>query len=135
MERGAWGVEMKHEPKFRFETLEIWQRAAAATTALFALAEKLESRKLYRFAEQLRAVTLSVTNNIAEGSGSDSPDDFANFLKFSRRSVYELASMLSLLARNGYLDEKETNPLLEELEQQSKMLTAFRRTLKNAPNA
>ncbi len=135
MEREAKSVEMENQTKFRFESLEIWQRTAASTALLFALAEKLDAKKFYRFAEQLRAATLSITNNIAEGSGSDSPDDFANFLKFSRRSVYEVASMLSLLARNGYLDEKETIPLLEELEQQSKMIFAFRRTLKNTQNS
>ena len=126
-------METQDEARFRFESLEIWQRAAAATTSLFALAERLDERKFHRFAEQLRAATLSITNNIAEGSGSDSPDDFANFLKFSRRSVYEVASMISLLTRNGYLDGEDTNPLLEELEQQSKMLFAFRRTLKTRP--
>ena len=133
MEQGAWSMETQDEARFRFESLEIWQRAAAATTSLFALAERLDERKFHRFAEQLRAATLSITNNIAEGSGSDSPDDFANFLKFSRRSVYEVASMISLLTRNGYLDGEDTNPLLEELEQQSKMLFAFRRTLKTRP--
>ncbi len=133
MEPGAWSIETQDEARFRFESLEIWQRAAAATTSLFALAERLDERKFHRFAEQLRAATLSITNNIAEGSGSDSPDDFANFLKFSRRSVYEVASMISLLTRNGYLDGEDTNPLLEELEQQSKMLFAFRRTLKTRP--
>jgi four helix bundle protein len=133
MEQGAWSMETQDEARFRFETLEIWQRAAAATTSLFALAERLDERRFHRFAEQLRAATLSITNNIAEGSGSDSPDDFANFLKFSRRSVYEVASMISLLTRNGYLDGEDTNPLLEELEQQSKMLFAFRRTLKTRP--
>ena len=126
-------METQDEARFRFESLEIWQRAAAATLSLFALAERLDERKNHRFAEQLRAATLSITNNIAEGSGSDSPDDFANFLKFSRRSVYEVASMISLLTRNGYLDGEDTNPLLEELEQQSKMLFAFRRTLKTRP--
>jgi hypothetical protein len=43
--------------------------------------------------------------------------------------------MLTLLTRNGYLDQKDTDPLLEELEQQSKMLFAFRRTLKTASNS
>ncbi|MEX1009760.1 MAG: four helix bundle protein [Chthoniobacterales bacterium] len=128
-------MKIKDRPKFRFETLEIWQRAASSTTALFALAQKLDERRFYRFAEQLRPATLSITNNRAEGSGSDSPDDFANFLKFSRRSVYEVASMLSLLTKNGYLAEKDTNPLLEELEQQSKMLFAFRRALKKPRNS
>ena len=135
MEDGAKSVEKTDQTRFRFESLEIWQRAAASTTSLFALSEKLDAQKYYRFAEQLRAATLSITNNIAEGSGSDSPDDFGNFLKFSRRSVYEVANMLSLLTRNGYFDERETNPLLEELEQQSKMIFAFRRTLKNTQNS
>ncbi len=135
VERGAWSVETEDQTKFRFESLEIWQRAAAATASLFALAEKLDAKKFHRFAEQLRAATLSISNNIAEGSGSDSPDDFANFLKFSRRSVYEVASMLSLLTQNGYLDERDTNPLLEELQQQSKMLFAFRRKLKTRPTS
>lgn len=135
MEPEAWSMEPKDQTKFRFEAMEIWQRAASSTTSLFALAEKLDDRRFHRFAEQLRAATLSITNNIAEGSGSDSPDDFANFLKFSRRSVFEVASMLSLLSRTGYLDEKDTRPLLEDLEQQSKMLFAFRRTLKNRPTS
>lgn len=127
MAEGAW--RQKTKPNF---ALSLWKfgSAAAATASLFVLAEKLDAKKFYRFGEQLRAATLSTTNNIAEGSGSDSPDDFANFLKFSRRSVYEVASMLSLLTKNGYLDEKDSLPLLDELEQQSKMLFAFRRTLK-----
>jgi len=63
MEHGAESVEMENQTRFRFESLEIWQRAAASTTSLFALAEKLDAKKFYRFAEQLRAATLSITNN------------------------------------------------------------------------
>jgi len=60
------------EKQFRFQDLEIWQRGAALSRPLFALADQLDERKRYRFAEQLRAATLSITNNIAEGSGSTS---------------------------------------------------------------
>jgi four helix bundle protein len=118
------------EEAFRFQTMEIWQRAADISTPLFGLAEVLDGRKYYRFAEQLRAATLSITNNIAEGSGSDSDDDFSNFLKFARRSVFEVANMLMLFARKGYLGTSEVEPLLEDLQEQSKMLLAFRRALK-----
>ncbi|MFM8656825.1 MAG: four helix bundle protein [Chthoniobacterales bacterium] len=120
---------MKDEA-FRFQSMEIWQRAADVSTPLFELAEALDGRKYYRFAEQLRAATLSITNNIAEGSGSDSDDDFSNFLKFARRSVFEVANMLMLFARKGYLGTSEVEPLLEDLQEQSKMLLAFRRALK-----
>ena len=115
---------------FRFEKMEIWIRAADTSLPLFDLAETLDRRKYFRFAEQLRAATLSITNNIAEGSGSDSDDDFSNFLKFARRSVFEVANMLMLFERKGYLQESEIAPLLSELQEQSKMILAFRRTLK-----
>ena len=118
------------EANFRFEKMEIWIRAADTSMPLFDLAESLDRRKYFRFAEQLRAAALSITNNIAEGAGSDSDDDFSNFLKFARRSVYEVANMLILFERKGYLQETEVRPLLSELQAQSKMILAFRRSLK-----
>ena len=45
-------------PKFRFMDLEIWQEAVDIADRLFDLAEKLERKKLYRFAEQLRGSAL-----------------------------------------------------------------------------
>jgi outer membrane biogenesis lipoprotein LolB len=43
------------EALFRFENLQIWQRAADSTGRLFRLAEQLDQRHYFRFAEQLRA--------------------------------------------------------------------------------
>jgi four helix bundle protein len=119
------------EPLFRFENMQIWQRAAALSGPLFKLAEKLDARRYYRFAEQFRSAVLSITNNIAEGSGSVSNADFANFLNTARRSVFEVANMLVLFTREGYLHEPETAPLLAELAEQSRMILAFRRNLKS----
>jgi four helix bundle protein len=45
--------------------MEIWQRAADVSRPLFKLADKLDERRYHRFAEQLRAAVLSITNNIA----------------------------------------------------------------------
>ena len=59
-----------NETQFRFQDLEIWKRGASISRELFRLADELEERKLFRFAEQLRGAVLSITNNIAEGSGS-----------------------------------------------------------------
>ena len=51
-------------PHFRFEDLEIWQLARTLAVKFHKLAEDLEKRRLYRYAEQLRAAGLSLTNNI-----------------------------------------------------------------------
>lgn len=121
------------EVLFRFENMEIWQRAADLSGQLFRLAEQLDQRRYFRFAEQLRAAVLSITNNIAEGSGSVSDVDFANFLNIARRSVFEVANMLIIFTREKYLLATESEPLLPELAEQSRMILAFRRTLKNQP--
>ena len=80
---------MKLKNLFRFQSLEIWQRATEVGDELFDLADELEGRKLFRFAEQLRGAGLSVSNNISEGSGSDLLRDFGRFLNYARRSVFE----------------------------------------------
>jgi len=119
------------EKQFRFEELEIWRRAAAMSDGMFALCDQLEQRKCFRFAEQLRAATLSITNNIAEGSGSQSKPDFASFLNIARRSVFETANMLLMFSRNGYVKVGGISATLSELEEESRMLLAFIRTLRS----
>ena len=120
-----------NEKQFRFQDFEIWKRGADVGSKLFRLADDLEKRHLFRFAEQLRAASLSITNNIAEGSGSASDTDFANFLNMSRRSVFEVANILMMLSKDGYLSGQEVQPLLSELEEESRMILAFRRNLKS----
>jgi four helix bundle protein len=66
-----------------------------------------------------------------EGSGSVSDADFANFLNTARRSVFEVANILMMLSNDGYLSGQEIQPLLSELEEESRMILAFRRTLKS----
>ena len=117
------------EKQFRFQDLEVWKRAATLSPELFRLADQLEARRLFRFAEQLRAATLSITNNIAEGSGSTSKIDFANFLNMARRSTFEVANILFLLGDNSYLKGADIVSAISELEEESRMLLGFIRTL------
>ncbi|HEY8187629.1 MAG TPA: four helix bundle protein, partial [Pyrinomonadaceae bacterium] len=71
-------------PHFRFEDLEIWQLARILEVKLHKLAEELDKRRLYRYAEQLRSAGLSLTSNIAEGSGSVHSREFQQFLNIAR---------------------------------------------------
>jgi hypothetical protein len=49
--------------KFRFEDLDIWKEAVEIADLLFDIADTLEQRKLFRFAEQLRAAGMSMSTN------------------------------------------------------------------------
>jgi four helix bundle protein len=90
---------------FRFMDLQIWKDGIELSDHLFDLAELAEEKRYYRFAEQLRAASMSITNNIAEGSGSFSNKDFANFLNVSRRSVSECANILHIYSQRKIIDE------------------------------
>jgi four helix bundle protein len=121
-----------NEKQFRFQDLEVWKRAAQFSPDLFRLADQLEGKRLFRFAEQLRAATLSITNNIAEGSGSTSKIDFAHFLNMARRSTFEVANILFLIGNVVAASNFDLGRIISELEQESRMLLAFIRTLSNA---
>jgi four helix bundle protein len=119
----------KQRPKFRFMDLEIWQDAMDLADKLFSAAEKLESMRLYRFAEQLRGSALSMSNNIAEGSGSNSNREFSNFLNIARRSTFENANIVLVLEKRGLMLSEEVGDVLERLDHLCRKITNFQRTL------
>ncbi|MGA2623553.1 MAG: four helix bundle protein [Bacteroidota bacterium] len=114
---------------FRFENLEIWKRSIEITDKMFDLADRLEEMKRFRFAEQLRGTALSITNNISEGSGSSSRREFRQFLNYSHRSVFETANILIVCHRRKYIGDKERDDQLQQLEEISKMVTGFSKSL------
>lgn len=115
--------------KFRFQDLEIWKDAILITDKLFDIATMLEQKKYFRFAEQLRGSALSMTNNIAEGSGSNSKKDFSHFLNISKRSAFENANMLIIFQRRNLINESNLEPLLNSLDHLCRKTTNFQRSL------
>jgi four helix bundle protein len=116
-------------PHWRFEDLEIWNRAADLAVKFHRIAERLDKRRLYRYAEQLRAAGLSISNNIAEGSGSVHKQEFIQFLNITRRSLFEDASMILVFERLGLLESSEVDDLLWDCDEESRKITNFSRTL------
>jgi len=115
---------------FRFQEFEIWKKAIDIGNKLLDIADELEKRRLYRFAEQVRGASLSISNNIAEGSGSNSKAEFANFLNIAKRSAFENANMVIVFEKRGLISAKTMEALLVDLEQECKMITGFIRSLK-----
>jgi four helix bundle protein len=114
---------------FRFEQLDIWKEAIEISDKLLEIADLADLKKYYKFGEQLRAATMSITNNIAEGSGSFSNKDFASFLNYSRRSIFECANILIIFERRNIITNQQRTELFAKLITQSKKTTNFRKSL------
>ena len=95
---------------FRFEDLEIWQEAISIACELFEIADELEAKKLWRFADQLRGAGMSIPNNISESTGTELIGEQRQFLRYSRREIYEAANILVLLYLRKHITlEKKEN--------------------------
>jgi four helix bundle protein len=115
--------------QFRFEDLQIWTDAIELTDKLFDIADKAENKKLFRFAEQLRGAAMSISNNIAEGSGSFYDKEFAQFLNIARRSTFECANIIVILYRRRLIEYSEKEYFFRELALLSGKITNFRKSL------
>jgi four helix bundle protein len=115
--------------KFRFQDLEIWKEAIEIGNILFDIADELEKKKLFRFAEQLRSAGMSISNNIAEGSGSHSKAEFRNFLNIAKRSAFENANIIIVLHKREVVKDVMLNSMLERLDVLCRKITGFQKSL------
>ena len=124
---------------YKFEKLEVWQRALDYADLIYGVADDLPSREKYGLASQIMRAANSVALNIAEGSTSQSDKEGpkvmplvpARFLSMAIRSLVETIACLHLIQRREYLPDAEplreayrfSRPLFAQLQ-------AFRSSLK-----
>ena len=75
------------------ENLFIWKEARIVVNDIYELTKNCKD---YGFKDQIQRASISIMNNIAEGSESGSDAKYINFLKISKGSCSELRSMLYL---------------------------------------
>lgn len=114
---------------FRFQDLDIWKRALDVGDNFFDIADALERKKLFRFADQARGVGLSITNNIAEGCGSTSSREFTRYLTIARSSVFEGANIAIVLHRRKLIGDDQRENTLKACDQLARMISGFKSSL------
>ena len=93
-------------------------------TAKFPLVEN------YGLTAQLRRAAISISLNIAEGSGSGSDNEFNRFLNISLRSSYEVICALEVAKRLKYCQEIEEEVLMSKCDELSAMIYGLKKKLK-----
>jgi four helix bundle protein len=96
---------MPADGQFAFENFGAWQRAVKFARDIFLLADQLPQRQQYSLGEQLRRASLSVSTNLAEGTGRETNADRRRFYIMARGSAYECASILRVAYDCKYISE------------------------------
>jgi four helix bundle protein len=115
---------------FRFEQLEIWELSITYGKKLYKTSLNFPGEEKFALADQLRRSAVSISNNIAEGSGG-SPKEFSNFLNIAVRSALETVNILYFARENEYINKELQQNLYQEAEILIKKIRAFKKSLKD----
>ena len=84
---------------------------------------------MFAMTSQIRRAAISISSNIAEGSGRNSDKDFAHFLEQANGSLMETASIFYLALDENYVTESDLDPLFDRLETLAKRIASLNRSL------
>jgi len=116
---------------FRFERLRVWHKAVELYDIVDGITCKLPTRTAFVLADQLRRAALSVSANIAEGSGRETTKDSSHFFTVAKASTYEIVSIASVCERRGLITVEQYQGIYGRAEDIARMLTGLKRVPAN----
>src|SRR5258708_5879683 len=96
---------------FRFEELDIWKLSIQYAKDIYKTTESFPKSELFGLSLQIKRAVLSISSNIAEGSGSSTIKDYCNYLDIAIKSCKETVSQLLFAQEMDYIDEQTTGKL------------------------
>jgi len=110
---------------FNFQNLKVWQKSVELITKLDFVLDNLPKKEQFSLGEQMRKAGLSISCNIAEGSGRNSKKEARYFYNVAKGSVYETVSLLEVIKNKGYLSVADHERIYQSCEEIAKMLSGL----------
>jgi len=84
-----------------FRDLIVWHRSTQLCVAIYELTRSFPKEETFGLSSQLRRAAVSISSNIAEGSGRQSSGEFVQFLGMARGSNLEVQTQLYIAGQLG----------------------------------
>jgi four helix bundle protein len=97
----------------KFEDLEAWQLCRELCGKVFDYTNRTAFSKDYALKDQINRSSGSAMDNVAEGFGRGSRNEFVNFLSFTCGSLTEVKSQLHRALDRNYITQKEFDEAYE----------------------
>lgn len=111
---------------YSFEKLEVWQNARKLTVEIYQITKKFPKSELFGITNQIRRAAISISSNIAEGSGRKSAKDQAHFTTIAYGSLLELINQLIISADLLFLLKKDLKTIRLSIDQIARQLNSLR---------
>jgi four helix bundle protein len=109
-----------------FEDLEVWKRSKALAVDICMTFRECRD---YAFRDQITRSAISVPSNISEGAERPGKAEFRQFLGYAKGSAGELRTQIIIAGDLGYLRAQDTQRMLNECVEISKMLWGLIRAM------
>lgn len=113
-----------------FKDLIVWQKSIDLAVEVYQAASLLPSDERFGLISQMKRCSVSISSNIAEGSGRSSKAQFKYFLNISQGSAFELETQLIISNKLMLLKDELAENLIEKTMQIQKMIYALDRSIK-----
>ncbi len=113
-----------------YQDLDVWNRAVDFVVEIYRISAGFPREEQFGLTAQMRRASVSVSNNIAEGSGRATSRDLLNFLSHARGSLKEAESMVFVAQRLRFVSAADCIEALRLADETSRMLAGLRTRIK-----
>ena len=116
---------------FSFEKLLVWQESRELVKDVYGLLKNFPREENYSLCDQIRKSVISVSSNIAEGTGRLSPKEKIRFVEIAFGSLMECYCQFLLAYDLGYINDVEIGRIKNKIKIISKLLSGLRNKYQN----
>lgn len=114
---------------FRFEKLDVWQKAVEYAGRVYEVTREIPDDERFGLISRMRGASVSVSSNLAEGSGRNSDRDFARFVKIADGSLMETISQAQITKIQNFIRDGNFDELYQRADQLARMPSGLRSIL------
>jgi four helix bundle protein len=111
---------------FGFEKLDVWKKAIDLADDVYRLTREFPDYEKFGLANQMRRSAVSISSNLAEGSGRGSGKDFARFIEIAYGSTMELVSQIHIAQRQEFIPVEDARQLYRQADEVARMLSGLK---------
>ncbi len=112
-----------------YKNLKLWEKSIELAVEIYALVGKFPMEEKFGLASQIKRSAVSISSNIAEGSGRNSLKEFKNFLAYSYGSACELETQLIIAEKVKLIGKNDLKELQTQITEIQKMNFALSKSL------
>jgi len=116
--------------KFGFYDLDVWRKSIEFGRQVYEVTQSYPADERFGLTSQLRRAAVSISSNVAEGSGRTSPADFCRFISIAYGSTMDVVSQVCLSLKLGYINRQQFDRLTIDADEIARMLSGLRDALK-----